>query len=203
MRTKQDMVREFMLGFQQPCHDRPTQPSLKDQEFRLSLNTSELFEIMRDIDDTVKRVDGFCDLLYTTYGWANTAGVRLSKSDDNEALPNDAENEKHFKWLMQCCCGAAVSMTPQGIEYWLTAIVDAVYGWADKFGVNVETLDKCFEEVHRSNMGKFWSAEEVATKPDAWTADITYADAYIVKDETGKVRKSPSWTEPKLKEILG
>lgn len=203
MRTKQDMVREFMLGFQQPCRERPTQPTLAEQEFRLSLNLSELFEIMRDIEDPVKRFDGWLDLLYTTYGWANTAGVRLDKSGEGEPLPNDVPDEQHFKWLAQCCVGAGVSMTPQGVEHWLTAIVDAVYGWADKYGVNVEQMDLGFEEVHRSNMGKFWSAEEVATKPATWTADITYADAYIVKDETGKVRKSPSWTEPNLKEVLG
>jgi predicted HAD superfamily Cof-like phosphohydrolase len=80
--------------------------------------------------------------------------------------------------------------------------VDAVYGWADKYGVDVEQIDLGFEEVHRSNMGKFWSHDEVADKPTTWTAEITYADAYIVKDETGKVRKSPSWTEPKLNEVL-
>ena len=202
MRTKQDMVREFMLGFQQPCRERPTQPTLAEQEFRMSLNLSELFEIMRDIQDPVGRFDGWLDLLYTTYGWANTAGVRLNKSDDNEPLPNDVGDDQHFKWLAQCCVGAGVSMTPEGVEHWLTAIVDAVYGWADKYGVDVEQIDLGFEEVHRSNMGKFWSHEEVVDKPSTWTAEITYADAYIVKDETGKVRKSPSWTEPKLNEVL-
>lgn len=192
-----------MLGFGQECNDRPKQPDLQQQKFRLSLNLEELFEIMRDIADPVKRVDGFCDLLYTTYGWANTAGVRLNKSNEQDPLPADADNEKHFKWLAQCCMGAAVSFTPAGIEFWLTAIVDAVYAWAEKFGVGVEKLDLCFEEVHRSNMSKFWSAEEVESVPSDWTKDSTYGDGYVVKDSNGKVRKSPSWKEPNLKEIIG
>jgi predicted HAD superfamily Cof-like phosphohydrolase len=203
IRTKQDMVREFMLGFGQEVNDRPKMPGIKQQGFRLSLNLEELFEIMA-ATDLVERVDGLCDLLYTTYGWAETVGVRLTKVSENEAdtLPSDVDDEKHFKWLAQCCMGAAVSFTVDGIAYWLSEIIDAVYSWGEKMGVDATKLDACFEEVHRSNMSKFWTPDEIASAPADWTRELTYGDGYVVKDANGKVRKSPSWKKPNLEEVL-
>lgn len=199
MKTKQDKVREFMLHFNQDVVQRPCVPDLKTQEFRLSLNLSELFEIVRDIEDPVKRVDGFCDLLYTTYGWANVSGVHLNKqSEVAEALPDG----KIAWWLGHCSTNAAFAETADGIQHWLNEVVDGVFMWASKLGVTASKLDECFEEVHRSNMAKLWDAGQSYLLSPAWIVTPTDGHKYIVKDETGKVRKPPGWQEPKLKEIL-
>lgn len=196
-----------MLHFKQGVAQRPTLPDLKTQEFRLSLNLSELFEIVRDINDPVKRVDGFCDLLYTTYGWANVAGVHLNKqSEVSEALPDG----KIGWWLGHCSTNAAFSETADGIQHWLNEVVDGVFVWAAKLGVHAAKLDDCFEEVHRTNLAKRWSADllrfddlgNATTIPENWTFEMSEPGLYIVKDETGKVRKPLGWQEPKLKEIL-
>jgi predicted HAD superfamily Cof-like phosphohydrolase len=204
MKTKQDKVREFMLHFNQDVVQRPCVPDLKTQEFRLSLNLSELFEIVRDIEDPVKRVDGFCDLLYTTYGWANVSGVHLNKqSEVAEALPDN----KIAWWLGHCSTNAAFAETADGIQHWLNEVVDGVFMWASKLGVTASKLDECFEEVHRSNMAKLWSVADFGDGDSGsiwpgWSFQEVGEGKFIAKDETGKVRKPPGWQEPKLKEIL-
>ena len=63
----------------------------------------------------------------------------------------------------------------------LTDILVVTYGAGVAFGID---LDKCFEEVHRSNMSKL-SAEG---KP--------------IYNEYGKVMKGPNYSPPDLKKII-
>ena len=63
----------------------------------------------------------------------------------------------------------------------LTDILYVTYGAGHAFGIN---LDKCFEEVHRSNMSKL--SEE--GKP--------------IYNEYGKVMKGPNYSPPDLKKII-
>ena len=63
----------------------------------------------------------------------------------------------------------------------LTDILYVTYGAGHAFGVN---LDKCFEEVQRSNMSKLGS------------------DGKPIFNEAGKVMKGPKYFKPNLKKIL-
>ena len=63
----------------------------------------------------------------------------------------------------------------------LTDILYVTYGAGHAFGID---LDKCFEEVHRSNMSKL--SEE--GKP--------------IYNEFGKVMKGPNYFKPNLKQYL-
>ena len=63
----------------------------------------------------------------------------------------------------------------------LTDILYVTYGAGHAFGID---LDKCFEEVHRSNMSKL-SAEG---KP--------------IYNEYGKIMKGPNYSPPDLKKII-
>ena len=63
----------------------------------------------------------------------------------------------------------------------LTDILVVTYGAGAAFGIN---LDKCFEEVHRSNMSKL--SEE--GKP--------------IYNEFGKVMKGPNYSPPDLKKLF-
>ena len=63
----------------------------------------------------------------------------------------------------------------------LTDILVVTYGAGVAFGIN---LDKCFEEVHRSNMSKLSEDE----KP--------------IYNEFGKVMKGPNYFRPNLKQFL-
>ena len=63
----------------------------------------------------------------------------------------------------------------------LTDILVVTYGGGLAFGIN---LDKCFEEVHNSNMSKLGS------------------DGRPIYNDIGKVMKGPNYFQPNLKKIL-
>jgi len=63
----------------------------------------------------------------------------------------------------------------------LTDILYVVYGAGHAFGIN---LDKCFDEVQRSNMTK------------------VMPDGKVVKNAEGKVMKPETYEEPNLQEVL-
>ena len=63
----------------------------------------------------------------------------------------------------------------------LTDILVVTYGGGVSFGIN---LDKCFDEVHKSNMSKLGENGEP------------------IYNEIGKVMKGPKYTEPNLKQFI-
>ena len=63
----------------------------------------------------------------------------------------------------------------------LSDILYVVYGAGHSFGID---LDKCFDEVHRSNMSKLGE------------------DGKPIYREDGKVLKGENFSEPNLKEVL-
>ena len=63
----------------------------------------------------------------------------------------------------------------------LTDILYVTYGAGHAFGIN---LDKCFDEVQKSNMSKL----DKSKKP--------------IYDENGKVKKGPFYLKPNLKKVL-
>ena len=63
----------------------------------------------------------------------------------------------------------------------LTDILYVTYGAGHSFGVN---LDKCFDEVQRSNMSKLGE------------------DGNPIYNESGKVMKGPNYSAPDLKKII-
>jgi predicted HAD superfamily Cof-like phosphohydrolase len=63
----------------------------------------------------------------------------------------------------------------------LTDLLYVVYGAGHAYGID---LDKCFAEVHRSNMTKFPNGK-------------------AIRNEAGKVMKPASYEKPNLKKVLG
>ena len=63
----------------------------------------------------------------------------------------------------------------------LTDLLYVVYGAGHAFGID---LDKCFEEVHNSNMSKLGE------------------DGKPIYREDGKILKGPNYWKPNLKEVL-
>lgn len=63
----------------------------------------------------------------------------------------------------------------------LTDILYVVYGAGHAFGID---LDKCFAEVHKSNMTKFGP------------------DGKVIRNENGKIMKSQNYVEPDMEKIL-
>lgn len=87
------------------------------------------------------------------------------------------------------------------------AVLDLLYvvhGAAAAAGITAEQLEAGFAEVHRSNMSKAWTDDEVARRPD----DVDRFQSgnpdrpWIVRRADGKVVKSPSYSPANLGSIL-
>jgi predicted HAD superfamily Cof-like phosphohydrolase len=196
MNNKQTKVREFMLAFQQPVPDMPTTPDLATQQFRFNLVMEEAFETQRDMGNRTNRMDGICDMMYVIYGWGNTLGIEIETVHQQAKDPS-----KWFESVAHYCAFAArtnATLARDALGLALGAIEEMA---AFNFEIAPD-IDKCFAEVHRSNMSKLWSAEEIDRIPADCTATLTYADGYIVKRSDGKVIKSPSYLPANLEQFL-
>ena len=87
--------------------------------------------------------------------------------------------EEEVQEFNHACCDATGDLTD--IADALSDILYVVYGAGHAFGID---LDKCFEEVHRSNMSKLGDNG----KP--------------IYREDGKVLKGENFSEPNLGDIL-
>lgn len=90
------------------------------------------------------------------------------------------------------------------------AIADVIYfliGTALEYGL---PLDQIWDAVQKANMSKLWTREELesSTLPNDWVSKAVLLDCndntrmFIVYDDTGKVRKPPSWKEPDIVGII-
>ena len=77
-----------------------------------------------------------------------------------------------------------------------------VYGWAISIGFTTKQVDAAFAEVHRSNMSKLWTAEEIESLPPDCRATRVDDQRFVVKRSDGKVIKSPSYSPANLRPIL-
>jgi predicted HAD superfamily Cof-like phosphohydrolase len=84
----------------------------------------------------------------------------------------------------------------------VTDLLYVVYGWAVSVGFTTEQMDLAFAEVHRSNMSKLWTAEEIESLPPDCRATRVDDQRFVVKRSDGKVIKSPSYSPANLRPIL-
>jgi predicted HAD superfamily Cof-like phosphohydrolase len=63
-------------------------------------------------------------------------------------------------------------------------------------------VDAAFAEIHRSNMSKLWSADEIDCIPADCRAVNVGDGRYIVRRNDGKIIKSPSYSPADLRGIV-
>ena len=98
--------------------------------------------------------------------WTSVSELRYNLIDEELKELREALNERNIVEVADA----------------LTDILYVVYGAGHSFGIN---LDKCFEEVHNSNMSKLGE------------------DGKPIYREDGKVLKGPNYWSPNLKNVLG
>jgi predicted HAD superfamily Cof-like phosphohydrolase len=90
------------------------------------------------------------------------------------------------------------------VEY-LDAVGDllyVVYGAALAAGFTSQQVDDALAEIHRSNLSKLWSEDELAHVPGDSKAQPAGDGRFIVRRNDGKIIKSPSYSPANLKPIL-
>jgi len=90
------------------------------------------------------------------------------------------------------------------VEY-LDAVGDllyVVYGAAIAAGFTAQQIEATVYEIHRSNMSKLWSADEIDSIPADCRASHVGDGRYIVRRNDGKVIKSPTYSPANLQPII-
>jgi predicted HAD superfamily Cof-like phosphohydrolase len=85
-------------------------------------------------------------------------------------------------------------------EY-LDAIGDllyVVYGAALAAGFSPHQVDAAFTEIHRSNMSKVWTDDEIHSIPADCRSHRVGDNRHIVRRTDGKIVKSPSYSPARL-----
>lgn len=120
----------------------------------------------------------------------------------NAVMPT--EPTQHLRWKL-CTEESKELGDAENLVSYTDAVVDLLYvtiGSAIAAGIGPDTLSKAWDEVHRSNMTKFWLPEEVECIPGSWTFSSAGNGRFVVRDRDGKVRKSPSYQPANLEKIV-
>jgi predicted HAD superfamily Cof-like phosphohydrolase len=123
------------------------------------------------------------------------------RTPSTPCLP-DGETQR-LRWLLVAEEAKELGDANTIVDY-LDAVGDLLYvvlGSAVAAGLRAEAVTGAFAEIHRSNMTKFLLPEEIETMPGNWTASSAGNGRFVVRDGTGKVRKSPSYQPAQLEEF--
>lgn len=77
-----------------------------------------------------------------------------------------------------------------------------VYGAAIAAGFTAHQIEATVYEIHRSNMSKLWSEDELGNVPGDSRANHVGDGRYIVRRNDGKIIKSPSYSPANLQPII-
>lgn len=197
MKNEQEQVKQWMTDFGQHAPDKPTIPDLATRQLRAKLILEEALETIHAL--------GLCAHIPDMDGeWCNL----LDFEKDQFTFEPHASGPDLIKIADGC---ADLIVVTKG-----TNVACGIPG------------DECFAEVMRSNNSKMWTDEEIGREvyrtreeglwgvstpgsvislPGNRTARMVSLSSvndrcWLVKDASGKIQKSPSYSPANLKPIL-
>lgn len=190
----------------------PNEPKILSEErheLRMRLIHEEWIETLKAIrdDDKEQILDGLCDLMYVVTGYAVEAGIFITNfyvENQNPALLTVIGKE-----MSDLVIAYYGSFSMLNISLSLNLMSDYILSFASYLGFF--DFEKAFAEVHRSNMAKLWTDEEIESSlanPNHKMAGYNFSlvqqepNRYAVTRQDGKVMKPPTWTPPNLKQFL-
>ena len=113
-------------------------------------------------------------------------------------MPDPVTQNLRYRLIDEEAQELAEATNPQ--EY-LDAIGDllyVVYGAALAGGFSPHQVDAAFVEIHRSNMSKVWTDDEIDSIPADCRSTRVGDNRHIVRRTDGKIVKSPSYSPARL-----
>lgn len=131
------------------------------------------------------------------FGQDTKIGPRIP-DDDIRALRHDLIDEEAYELYESCNSIQALDA--------IADILYVTYGAAVAYGFSEEQVEKAFEEVHKSNLSKLWTVDDLKLLSTLYPNGECYfekrGDRFIVKRADGKVIKSPSYKPADIKSCL-
>lgn len=190
-----DKVAEFSKTFDVRQYEMLSFVPSEVLRFRVKLIEEEEREYLA-AKSSLERLDALCDLLYVSLG---AAYVTKTPIKDYKALGmlsldfTDEVSDVIDELLAAIPCQKRLPMFFDNLNKKLLRAA----------AIQQFLIEPAFNEVHRSNMAKRWTQAEALARPTGWIMEkVPNSLLYVVKDETGKIRKPPSWTPPNLEEYL-
>jgi len=204
----QEKVREFNEAFGHIPAGSFAELMEDRHDLRQRLNREEWMETLAAVNEgrEVEVLDGACDMMYVLMGHALEVdhSVQIdSKKYSVSPLGNFGLAMYQLDFFF--CFGNESTYKAR-----LTEAAEAVYDFAQNY-FEKGVFEKAFAEVHRANMAKLWTDDEVEEaltddtgKYGGWTFEeaINKLGYFAAKREDGKIMKPPSWTPPNLKQFL-
>jgi predicted HAD superfamily Cof-like phosphohydrolase len=203
MTPEQQMVAQFMREVAgQEFYTTPTLRTPEIHKLQFSLMREEAIELYAaEIDRDIGAIaDAIGDLKYVVCNTANAHGLILRTNG-----ASDCEIESRIG----TCLRQYVKYCKSGALPEIKLYLDKLNEWCElKARLRHIPLSEVFAEIHRSNMTKLWTRAEinVASLQDGWTyrwIETSSRRCCRVKNELGKLIKSPSYSPANLKPILG
>ena len=179
MTHEQYQVKDCMQRFGQETPDKPAIPSLEVRKLRAKLILEEALETIHALglapfNSWLKHLECAKNVKYFDFKEIHLANL-TEIADGCEDLKVVTEGT-----LIAC-------------------------GLVSKSTINNDSLveiDPLFNEVMRSNNSKMWRNGDVSHTQKDWTIKSTDGKISVVKDSSGKVIKSPSYSPPNLEPII-
>lgn len=178
MKKQLDQVTEFHKAFNIPILNESQKPTQDRINLRLKLIKEEFEELKEadgigNVEEIAKEA---CDVLYTSLGAILEFGLHnltthpmiymldigFNKMPLGAPMVDFSDFEKSLTWVFEC-------QSPQNIELFLILLIDYI----SAKGFDRKTIERCFDEVHRSNMSKL----------DANGQPVLRADGKVLKSE--------------------
>ena len=227
MTPEQAQVKQWMLDFGQECPDKPTIPSFEVRKLRVKLIYEEFIKELSQalgVGIYLKNSEGEWDRLQDVE--LDNAETELSFCDDwTEEGPESTQTQ-----LIEIADGCEdLKVVTEGTLV-ACGLVDksarqeSNRDWGFDWVNNIH--DPLFNEVMRSNFSKMWTRHELEkefntniglfslhetkqfnnmfatfTKPHS-DSSCFHNKVFTVKDQDGKVIKSPSYSPPNLQPII-
>lgn len=212
-KTNQEKVKRFMeLGGQQ-CPSSfiyPSKEILKLREALIEEELTELYDACQKYNNEplvirapwkVQIADALCDIMYVVYGTANAWGVTLDDNRDewyewsivsNEYFIYSALRGYYSDYMYLASIGnPAVSKALDGM---ISFCKEGAARWRIP-------LQKCFDEVHRSNMTKFVRC--TVCEDSTNNCENCKGEKYVIlKNAEGKIQKPKTYEAPNLKQFI-
>lgn len=210
----QKLVLEFHQTFEATIATEPTLPSSKDEDLRINLINEESFEFRRDGHEVVGAVDALGDLVYVAFGAAITYGFYFdSFLTEDVKVPIagtpqiPAERQRLVALIAQRAAAfevAAREKNLDAVKIALNNLLHMAYRASVAYGVR---LDSIVAEIHRSNMTKLWSKDDVdqMTNEEKETLEVikNVGDKFLVTRKSDKkVAKPRSYSPASLQPLV-
>ncbi len=197
MTNEQQQVKEWMTAFGQECPEKPTIPSLAVRKLRAKLELEETLEklvlglgITEIVDD---------------YGYVLDLEELLESLKRPDVL-FQSSREPNLVEIADGCEDQKVVV--EGTLVACGLVTDKFLSEEDEAN-GCRERDYLFDEVMRSNNSKMWTREEWKALGDkqadylfSYNIDNEDAKLLVVKDPSGKVIKSPSYSPANLQPII-